>query len=82
MTTPATTTYNGIEHQFAPNPRLSGEDWKREFPPINTDAEYLRNKFTGDIVPNTPDFAQRSDILEPYFGDLGTTKTKADLDEL
>lgn len=47
MTTPATTTYNGIEHPYAPNPRLSGEDWKREFPPIQTDAEYLRNKFTG-----------------------------------
>lgn len=82
MTKPATTIYNGIEHPYAPNPRLSGDDWKREFPPIQTDAEYLRNKFTGDIVPNTPDFAQRSDILEPYYGDVEPAQVKSVLDEL
>ena len=83
---------NGVEHNFAPNPKMQGEDWKAEFPPITEPTRLLKNKYTGELVPNTPDMALRSDILEPYFEDedsvLDITKvvelkpTPADLDEL
>lgn len=83
---------NGVEHNFAPNPKMQGEDWKAEFPPITEPTRLLKNKYTGELVPNTPDMALRSDILEPYFEDedntLDITKvvklkpTPTDLDEL
>ena len=85
---------NGVEHNFAPNPKMQGEDWKAEFPPITEPTRLLKNKYTGELVPNTPDMALRSDILEPYFEDedvdtvLDITKVvesksvTADLDEL
>ncbi len=60
---------DGTTHRFAGNPVLQGEVWSDEFPAIVTTAQYLRNKSTGEIVPNFPEFAERSDILEPYFGD-------------
>lgn len=83
---------NGVEHNFAPNPKMQGEDWKAEFPPITEPTRLLKNKYTGELVPNTPDMALRSEILEPYFEDedsaLDITEvvelklTPADLDEL
>lgn len=60
----------GVEHRHAPNPRMHTEDWNSEYPPLNTDAPYLINKFTGDILPNTPEFRERSDVLEPYYGSV------------
>lgn len=61
---------DGVEHRFAPNPKLQGENWGEEYPPIKTNAKWLINKYTGEIVPNQEDFAKRSDILEPYLGEL------------
>lgn len=61
---------NGVEHVYAPNPKMQGQEWEKEFPPIVTTAKWLINKFTGEIVPNTVEFARRSDILEPYLGEL------------
>ena len=63
----ATVTANGFEHEFAPNPKFTGDNWADEYPPIPPDAPYLRNKYTNEIVPNFPDYAVRSDILEPYY---------------
>lgn len=54
----------------APNPTLSAEHWHEQYPPIETKSEWLINKFTGEIFPNTPQLAERSDILEPYFGEI------------
>ena len=86
---------NGVEHNFAPNPKMQGEDWKAEFPPITEPTRLLKNKYTGELVPNTPDMALRSDILEPYYEDDEASDpyksnlvtgmslpTPADLDEL
>lgn len=64
----AVSIVGGVEHRHAPNPRMHTEDWNSEYPPLNTDAPYLINKFTGDILPNTPEFRERSDVLEPYYG--------------
>ena len=58
----------GVEHVYAGNPKMSGDNWTEEFPPIETTAQWLRCKETGQIYPNTEDFRYRSDILEPYFG--------------
>lgn len=63
---------NGVEHTYAPNPKMQGEDWAREYPPIKTTSQWLVNKYTGEIFPNTEEFARRSDILEPYLGELPT----------
>lgn len=63
---------DGVEHVFAPNPKMQGDDWAKEYPPIKTTAKWLVNKFTGEIFPNTEEFARRSDILEPYLGELPT----------
>lgn len=86
----------GMEHSYASNPKMSGDSWTKEYPPIETEAKLLRCKETGQIYPNTEDFCYRSDILEPYFGeatdgDNGPTKSRtvpnitetlADLDAL
>lgn len=61
---------NGVEHVYAPNPKMQGEDWVKEYPPIKTSSPWLVNKYTGEIFPNTAEFARRSDILEPYLGEL------------
>lgn len=61
---------NGVEHIYAPNPKMQGEDWSKEYPPIKTNSMWLVNKYTGEIFPNTVEFARRSDILEPYLGEL------------
>lgn len=58
----------GVVHTYAGNPKLSGESWSEEFPPLNTSAKLLRCKETGQLYPNTEEFSYRSDILEPYFG--------------
>lgn len=55
---------------FTPNPTLNAETWEQEYPPIKTKSPWLVNKFTGEIFPNTPEFARRSDCLEPYLGEL------------
>ena len=65
----ATVEVNGIKHTFAGNPVLQGEVWSDEYPPITANVQWLRNKTTGEILPNHPEFAERSDILEPYYGD-------------
>lgn len=92
----ATVDVEGVEHVYAGNPKMSGEDWSSEFPAIDTKAKFLRCKQTGQIYPNTEEFCYRSDILEPYFGkatdgDNGPapsrttpdiTETLADLDAL
>lgn len=54
---------------YPPNPKMQGEDWAKEYPPIQSKARWLINKFTGDIVPNHEEFAARSDIYEPFLGD-------------
>ena len=64
---------DGVEHIYAPNPKLQGQHWEAEYPPIQTTSQWLINKYTGEILPNTPEFARRSDILEPYFGELDQT---------
>lgn len=60
----------GVEHIFAPNPKLQGDEWAKEYPPIKTTSKWLVSKYTGEIFPNTEEFARRSDILEPYLGEL------------
>ena len=55
---------------FTPNPTLNAETWQQQYPPIQTSSHWLINKFTGEIFPNTPEFARRSDCLEPYLGEL------------
>lgn len=67
-----------VEHKYAPNPKLQGEHWEAEYPPIQTPHRWLINKFTGELFPNTVEFARRSDILEPYEGE----PTKEDLNSL
>lgn len=59
---------DGVLHTYAGNPKMSGEEWSKEFPAIVTDAELLRCKETGQLYPNIEEFRYRSDILEPYFG--------------
>lgn len=61
---------NGVEHIYAPNPKMQGEEWSKEYPLIKTSSKWLINKYTGEIFPNTEEFARRSDILEPYLGEL------------
>lgn len=60
----------GVEYAHAPNPKMYSEAWEKDYPPITAKTPWLRNKYTGDIVPNTPEFARRSDILEPFYGEL------------
>ena len=55
---------------FTPNPTLNAETWEEQYPPIKTSSPWLVNKFTGEIFPSTPEFARRSDCLEPYLGEL------------
>lgn len=61
---------DGVEHSYPANPTLEGEVWEVQYPPLPDDAPYLRCKTTGQIYPNFPEFAERSDILEPYYGEL------------
>ena len=63
---------DGVEHVYAPNPKMQGEEWAKEYPPIVTTSKWLINKYTGEIFPNTEEFAKRSDILEPYLGEIPT----------
>jgi len=61
------------EHEnftYTPNPTLNAESWEQQYAPIKTNSPWLVNKFTGEIFPNTPEFARRSDCLEPYLGEL------------
>lgn len=55
---------------FTPNPTLNAETWQDQYPPIQSNSSWLVNKFTGEIFPNAPEFARRSDCLEPYLGEL------------
>lgn len=57
-------------YSFTPNPTLNAEHWEEQYPPIKTNSHWLVNKFTGEIFPNTPEFARRSDCLQPYLGEL------------
>lgn len=67
----ASVVVDGIEHIYAPNPKMATDTWANDFPPIVTNARWLRNKYTGEILPNHEEFAVRSDILEPYYGENG-----------
>ena len=72
MATPNKVVHNGIEHEYAPNPRIQENGlWSETYPPIEFDGRFLKNKYTGELVPNNPDNARRSDILEPYYEDDG-----------
>lgn len=64
------TTYADGDFVATPNPTLNAEFWEQQYPPIQTSSPWLVNKFTGEIFPNTPEFARRSDCLEPYLGEL------------
>lgn len=66
----ATIQSNGVSYTYAPNPKMYSDDWEKDYPPIQTNSRWLINKFTGEILPNTPEFARRSDILEVYLGEL------------
>lgn len=68
---------DGVEHIYAPNPTMHGEDWAREHPPVKTTSRWLRNKFTGEIVPNHPEFAERSDVYEAFLGDPSNPQDQA-----
>lgn len=72
---------DGVEHRFAPNPFLQGEVWEKQYPPIKSDCKFLINKYTGEIVPNTEEFARRSDILQPYLGEM-TDEGMVDVDAI
>lgn len=83
---------------YTPNPTLNAKSWEDQYPPIKTNSKWLLNRFTGEIFPNTPEFARRSDCLEPYLGELPredagevvnavnealkSTQTTGELDEL
>lgn len=58
-----------VEHLFAANPKLESDDWAKENPTISSSYKFLRHKVTGEVFPNEPCFARRSDVLEPYIGD-------------
>lgn len=64
------TEYADNDFIATPNPMLNAEHWDLQYPPIQTTSPWLVNKFTGEIFPNTPEFARRSDCLEPYLGEL------------
>lgn len=82
----ASIVVNDVTHVFAPNPALSEEHWDAEYPPIKANTKWLVNKYTGEILPNTYEFARRSDILEPYYGELPdsgfSTSTINDINEV
>ena len=58
------------DYTYAPNPTLPQGTWEDNYPPIVSTSLWLINKYTGEIVPNTEAFARRSDILQPYLGEL------------
>lgn len=61
----AISVYNNQTHTYADNPVIQARsDFSDTYPPIKHDGRWLRNKYTGEIVPNIPDYAERSDILE------------------
>lgn len=69
--TNTTTEYGeNSNFSFTPNPTLNAETWQDQYPPIKSSSPWLVNKFTGEILPNTPELARRSDCLEPYLGEL------------
>lgn len=61
---------DGVEHRFTPNPTMNGEEWKLDYPPIQTSAKWLMNKYTGELFPNTKEFCYHSDCLVPYHGEM------------
>lgn len=50
---------------YAPNPKLEGGSWDKEFPTISGHTLWLRHKITGEFFPNNGDFNRFSDSLEP-----------------
>ena len=62
----ATSTYNNQTHTYADNPVIQPKtEFVDTFPPIEHDGRWLRNRYTGEIVPNNEMYVERSDILEP-----------------
>lgn len=61
----ATSLHNNQTHIYADNPVIQPKsEFADTYPPIKHDGRWLRNKYTGEIVPNHPEYAERSDILE------------------
>ena len=82
----ATSTYNNLTHTYADNPVIQPKTvFADTFPPIEHDGRWLRNRYTGEIVPNNEMYVERSDILEPIsdeeadkiFGRAAPAKPKA-----
>ena len=82
----ATSTYNNQTHTYADNPVIQPKtEFADTFPPIEHDGRWLRNRYTGEIVPNNEMYVERSDILEPIsdeeadkiFGHAAPAKPKA-----
>lgn len=66
----ATSFHNNQTHIYPDNPVIQPKsDFSATYPPIKHDGRWLRNKYTGEIVPNVPDYAERSDILEAISDD-------------
>ena len=62
----ATSTYNNQTHIYADNPVIQPKtEFADTFQPIKHDGRWLRNRYTGEIVPNNEMYVERSDILEP-----------------
>ena len=62
----ATSHHNNQTHTYADNPVIQARsDFSDTYPPIVHDGRWLQNKYTGEIVPNIPDYVERSDILKP-----------------
>lgn len=62
----AISTHNNQTHRYADNPQIQpGTEFHDTYPPIVHDGMWLRNKYTGEIVPNNEMYSSRSDILEP-----------------
>ena len=82
----ATSTYNNQTHIYADNPVIQPKtEFADTFQPIKHDGRWLRNRYTGEIVPNNEMYVERSDILEPIsdeeadkiFGRTAPAKPKA-----
>ena len=82
----ATSTFNNQTHTYADNPVIQPKtEFADTFPPIKHDGRWLRNRYTGEIVPNNEMYVERSDILEPIsdeeaakiFGHATPAKPKA-----
>lgn len=62
----ASSIFNNQIHIYADNPVIQPKtEFADTYPPIEHDGRWLQNKYTYEIVPNHPEYAERSDILRP-----------------